>query len=73
MDNPEKLATLGTQDEDKQNKTKTQHNICWTPLIIHKQNTNNEIRHDPSNKQLEVGGFLWVLQFLPPITLTATI
>jgi hypothetical protein len=25
MDNPEKLATLGTQDEDKQNKKK--HNI----------------------------------------------
>ena len=26
MDNPEKLATSGTQDEDKQNK-KTQHNM----------------------------------------------
>jgi hypothetical protein len=25
MDNPEKLATLGTQDED--NKTKTHHNV----------------------------------------------
>ena len=25
MDNPEKLATLGTQDEEKQ---KTQHNMC---------------------------------------------
>jgi CHASE3 domain sensor protein len=32
MDNPEKLTTLATQDEDKQNKTKTQHNMCWTPL-----------------------------------------
>jgi hypothetical protein len=31
-DNPEKLATQGTQDEDKQNKTKTHHNMCWTPL-----------------------------------------
>ena len=30
MDNPEKLATLGTQEEEKQ--TKTQHNMCWTPL-----------------------------------------
>ena len=30
MDNPEKLAGQGTQDEDKQNKT--QHNMCWTPL-----------------------------------------
>jgi hypothetical protein len=26
MDNPKKLATSGTQDEDKQNK-KTQHNM----------------------------------------------
>ena len=30
MDNPEKLATSGTQDEDRKNKT--QHNMCWTPL-----------------------------------------
>ena len=30
MNNPEKLATFGTQDEDKQNKI--QHNMCWTPL-----------------------------------------
>ena len=28
MDNPEKLATLGTQE----NKTKTQHNMGWIPL-----------------------------------------
>ena len=36
MDIPAKLGTYGTQDEDK--KTKTQHNICWTPLyaIKHK-------------------------------------
>ena len=26
MNNPEKLATQGTQDEE----TKTQHNMCWT-------------------------------------------
>ena len=31
MDNPEKFATLGKQDEEKQNKTKSQHNMCWTP------------------------------------------
>jgi hypothetical protein len=34
-DNPEKLAKLGshkTQYKDKQNKTKTKHNMCWTPL-----------------------------------------
>ena len=29
MDNPEKLAAQGTQDEEKKN---TQHNMCWTPL-----------------------------------------
>jgi hypothetical protein len=28
LDNPEKLSTHGRQDEDKQNKTKTQHNVC---------------------------------------------
>ena len=34
MDNPEKLATLDTQDEDKKNKYTT-----WTPLYTntHKQ------------------------------------
>jgi hypothetical protein len=36
MDNPEKLATSGTQDEDKQNKTKPQHSMCWTPLFTNK-------------------------------------
>ena len=35
MDNPEKLVTYGTQDE-KKNKTKTQHNKCWTPLYPNK-------------------------------------
>jgi len=34
MYNPEKLATYGTQDEI--NKTKTQHNMCWTPLYANK-------------------------------------
>ena len=29
MNNPEKLATQSTQDEEKQRKT--QHNMCWTP------------------------------------------
>jgi hypothetical protein len=28
-----------TQDKDKQNKTKTQHNMCWTPLYA--KNINN--------------------------------
>jgi len=35
MDNTDKLATQVTQDEDK-NKTKTQHNICWTLLCANK-------------------------------------
>ena len=34
LDNPENLATQGTQD--KQNKTKTQHILCWTPLFASK-------------------------------------
>ena len=44
MDNPEKLASQGTQDKDKQNKNTTQHNMCWTPLYAnkHKYNVNWE-------------------------------
>ena len=34
MDNPEKLATLGTQDEEKQNKNTTQYMLATT---MHKQ------------------------------------
>ena len=34
MENPETLTTQGTQDED--NKTKTQHNMCWTSLYDNK-------------------------------------
>jgi len=34
MDNPVKLATLGTQDEEKMNKNTTQ--MCKTPLYAHK-------------------------------------
>jgi hypothetical protein len=36
IDNPGKLATQGTQYEDKK-----QHNMCWTPLCANKHNTNN--------------------------------
>ena len=35
MDSPEKLATLGTQDEDKKKTKKKQHNTCW--IHIRKQ------------------------------------
>jgi len=32
MDNPEKLATLTTQDKRRRlRKQKLQHNMCWTP------------------------------------------
>jgi len=34
MDNPAKLATYGTQDEEKQNKNKTQYVL---DTIMHKQ------------------------------------
>ena len=34
MDNPEKLSTLGTQDEDKQQRNTTQYVLDTT---IHKQ------------------------------------
>ena len=34
MDNPEKLASQGTQDEE--NKTKTQHNMFLTTLWTNK-------------------------------------
>ena len=41
MDNPEKVATLGTQDtRRRQTKQKTQHNICWTPQYAHTNNVN---------------------------------
>jgi hypothetical protein len=36
MDNPEKPAAQGTQDQEKQNKTKIQHNMYWTPLYANK-------------------------------------
>ena len=32
--NLDKLPTQGTQDDE--NKTKTKHNMCWTPLCVNK-------------------------------------
>ena len=42
MDNPEKLATSGTQDEDKQNKDTTQYVLDTT---IHKQTIELYFKH----------------------------
>jgi hypothetical protein len=37
MDNPDKLATLGTQDtRGRQTKQRIQHNMCWTPQYANK-------------------------------------
>ena len=43
MDNPKKQTKQGTQD-DKTNKniTKTQYNMCWTPLCTNKHNNVNK-------------------------------
>jgi hypothetical protein len=38
MDNPEKLATYGTQDEEKQNKNTTQYVL---DITVHKQTQTN--------------------------------
>ena len=45
MDNPEKLATWDTQDEEKQYVLDT---------TARKQTQVSKIRHEPSYKQLEV-------------------
>ena len=52
MDNPDKLATLGTQDEEKHNNNTTYYVLDTTmrkktPQILY-------IRHEPSYKQLNV-------------------
>ena len=51
MDNPEKLATSGTQNEEKHNKNTTQYVLETT---IRKLPHITQIRHEPSYKQLEV-------------------
>jgi hypothetical protein len=48
MNNPDKLATYGTQYKDKQNKNTTQY---VTDTTMHKQ---TQTRHRPSYKQLDV-------------------
>ena len=52
MDNPEKLATVGTQDEEKQSKNTTQYML---DTAMRKTNINNvKIGHGLSYKQLDV-------------------
>ena len=43
------IATQGTQEEEKQNKTKTKYTMCWTSLceIKHKQRKQDMI--SPTN------------------------
>jgi hypothetical protein len=46
MGNPEKLATLGTQDTKQRQtkqKQKTQHKMCWTPLYENKHKKTREL------------------------------
>jgi hypothetical protein len=50
MDNPEKLATFGIQDDEKQNKTTTQY-VLDTHIRNQTQITSK--RHEPSYKHLE--------------------
>ena len=50
-DNPEKLTTQGTQDEENQSKNTTQYVLNIT---MRKQTQRTYIRHEPSYKQLEV-------------------
>jgi hypothetical protein len=46
MDNPENLATLGAQDEEKQSKNTTQYALDTT---MHKQTQITQIRHIEGN------------------------
>ena len=53
MDNPEKLTTQGTQDEEKTNQIHKA--ICVGHHYIYAQtNTNNDKRHEYSNKHPKV-------------------
>jgi hypothetical protein len=51
IDIGDKLATCGTQDEEKQNKNTTQYVLDTTMC---KQTQIMQIRHEPSYKKLEV-------------------
>lgn len=51
MGNPEKLITYGIQNEEIHNKNTTQHVLDTT---TRKQTQTTQIKHVPSDKQLEV-------------------
>ena len=51
IDNPEKLATNGTQDEENQSKNTEQYALDTT---MRNQTQITQIRHESSYKQLEV-------------------
>jgi len=51
MENPEKMATYGTEDEKTKNRNTTQHMLDTT---MRKQTQITSIRYEPSYKQLEV-------------------
>ena len=44
LDNPEKLVTCGTQDDEKQNNA--QYNMYWTPLFANKLSGNRSGHHN---------------------------
>jgi hypothetical protein len=72
MENPETLATLGTQDEDKQSKTKTQQRKLKKPVHGEVYPIQHYVIKFVSDLR-QVDAFLRVLPFPPPIKLTATI
>ena len=51
MENSEKLTTLCTQDEEKQNKNTTQYKtcMCWTPLYVNKHKQRKDMRRPTTN------------------------
>ena len=56
MDNPEKLATWGTQDEDKQNKNNPEKLATWGTQDEDKQNKNTTqyVMDTTIHKQTEI-------------------